>query len=385
MPLNNAEPGVAKPKDQTTEAMRRELLGLAMGGFLAAAIASCAADKGPQKQETKDAGSRSSGEDAGHRGHDLDAGPPASDGGPEQQNSDADAGASRADAGDGEHTDHVDPTDNADSGVGTGTVDLDRDGYTEADGDCDDLNRRAHPGAKETALDGVDTDCDGEELPSMKMVWTGAAKASENPIDALALLDRDADGIITLAEFARRCATSAKLSEAANPGIVQVHAACAGANSCRGMVYQSWNEIYEHSCRGVNYCSGWSCVETANDEQRTGAQAFEAAHCNNCHTVRDDKDDPIPNVFKVQIPPNEDPIEFLEGYWDKRSDAYLRSIIAFGVAGVTGSEHAYTNMPGAYHLISYGEIDSLIGYLRGTQVQGKIFDPLATPEPIEPQ
>jgi len=48
-----------------------------------------------------------------------------------------------------------------DSAVDPNTVDQDGDGYTPAEGDCDDTNPTAHPGAPETAYDGVDEDCLG--------------------------------------------------------------------------------------------------------------------------------------------------------------------------------------------------------------------------------
>ena len=38
--------------------------------------------------------------------------------------------------------------------------DFDKDGVTEADGDCDDAEPRAYPGAIELC-DGLDNDCDG--------------------------------------------------------------------------------------------------------------------------------------------------------------------------------------------------------------------------------
>jgi hypothetical protein len=40
-------------------------------------------------------------------------------------------------------------------------IDLDGDGYSEAEGDCDDGDDTAYPGASEVAGDGVDNDCDG--------------------------------------------------------------------------------------------------------------------------------------------------------------------------------------------------------------------------------
>ena len=41
--------------------------------------------------------------------------------------------------------------------------DNDGDGYSEADGDCDDTNADIYPGAPETPGDGVDSNCDGND------------------------------------------------------------------------------------------------------------------------------------------------------------------------------------------------------------------------------
>ena len=45
-----------------------------------------------------------------------------------------------------------------------GDVDDDKDGYTENQGDCDDEDASIHPGATEFCGDGIDQDCDGEDL-----------------------------------------------------------------------------------------------------------------------------------------------------------------------------------------------------------------------------
>jgi hypothetical protein len=47
---------------------------------------------------------------------------------------------------------------------GPSVADLDEDGYSEADGDCNDNEAAAYPGADEIC-DGIDNDCDGELLP----------------------------------------------------------------------------------------------------------------------------------------------------------------------------------------------------------------------------
>ena len=44
----------------------------------------------------------------------------------------------------------------------TGTVDNDGDGWSPADGDCNDCNKFINPGAYDIAGDGVDEDCDGK-------------------------------------------------------------------------------------------------------------------------------------------------------------------------------------------------------------------------------
>jgi len=45
----------------------------------------------------------------------------------------------------------------------TAYIDNDGDGYAEEDGDCDDDDPDIHPDAEETAGDGIDSNCDGED------------------------------------------------------------------------------------------------------------------------------------------------------------------------------------------------------------------------------
>jgi hypothetical protein len=54
-------------------------------------------------------------------------------------------------------------SDDSDTPIETqhGDPDADLDGFTEADGDCNDLNAGVYPGAIETC-DGLDNDCNGQ-------------------------------------------------------------------------------------------------------------------------------------------------------------------------------------------------------------------------------
>lgn len=255
-----------------------------------------------------------------------------------------------------------------------GVADYDRDGVSKFEGDCDDFNNTIHPGAEEKGLDGIDSDCDGKDGPVMDLVW--GAEAEDNKVDALAAFDTDEDGAISLEEFAAGCAESAQLLGEGRPGIVQFHAACAGNNACRGMVLQSWGELYEHSCKAANLCSGWSCVETAEDQGRSGSEAYDAGHCGYCHS-------PQTAEFSIPVPPTENLEQYLADFWGSRSDEQLRSLIAFGVNYYAPEGTAVANMPGSYNVLSRAEIDTLIGLLRGFSVEGHYFDLPGAPAPQE--
>ena len=60
--------------------------------------------------------------------------------------------------------DDDDVTDDDDDDTTGSTEDLDGDGYSPAEGDCDDDDPTVHPGAEEVAYDGVDNDCSDGDL-----------------------------------------------------------------------------------------------------------------------------------------------------------------------------------------------------------------------------
>lgn len=236
-------------------------------------------------------------------------------------------------------------------------LDVDGDGVTVADGDCDDKNATVFPDARERTGDGIDSNCDGEERPTL----------GDNRIaDIMGLVDTDMDGAISFEEFAAACAKSAMVLGKAEPGVANTHSSCSGTNACRGMHLHPWGEFFEHDCRGVNHCAGWSCTEMAPDQKREPATLFKDAGCNNCHH------DPAAD-FVVLVPPGEDataaPAKLLA-----KSDDHLRSAIAFGISGVGPNGFAYQNMPHHYDVMSRAEMNALISWIRKGTLIGANFD-----------
>lgn len=254
--------------------------------------------------------------------------------------------ATGCDGGHAEDTTTEAPAADDTSAVDPLTTDDDLDGLSESDGDCNDRNETVYPGARERSFDGVDADCDGEDMP---------AAGDDRYADALALRDADSDGAVSFEEFDAACSTSAMVFGDAHPGVVQTHSDCGGTNSCRGMVLHPWNALHEHDCRGVNGCAGWSCVEAAAGADRDGATAFTDASCDFCHGSGD--------TFLVQVPAGEDIPSWVDTFF-ARSDTQFRSAIAFGLSGVDGAGVAYTNMPGHYETLSRAEMDAVIAYIR---------------------
>ncbi len=85
-------------------------------------------------------------------------GPDSADKDTGPDDSGADSSDTAPDSGDTGETADTDTGETAD------TVDRDEDGYSPADGDCDDTRPHVYPGAPD-GCDGLDQDCDGEAIP----------------------------------------------------------------------------------------------------------------------------------------------------------------------------------------------------------------------------
>ena len=244
------------------------------------------------------------------------------------------------------------------------TVDLDGDGVAAEEGDCDDQNNRIYPGARERNLDDIDSNCDGKDAPRLSNLLDDEV--------IFAALDLDEDGELSFEEFEAGCTESAMILGEAEPGIVQVHSACSGTNSCRGMIYHEWGELLEHDCRAVNYCAGWSCVEMAEDQGRDGLVLYGDLSCGDCHQSEEG--------FKIYAPPLPANAESAEAHmaayiaaFEARGDRELSSIIAFGKSGLTPEYLPFLNMPGFYQRLSRTELQTLINHIRALPPVGAIM------------
>ena len=108
--------------------------------------------------------------------------------------------ATGCDGGHTEDTTTEAPAADDTSAVDPLTTDDDLDGLSENDGDCNDRNDAVFPGARERSLDGVDSDCDGFDAPSL---------GEDRYEEALGLMDTDLDGSISFEEFSAACAAAA--------------------------------------------------------------------------------------------------------------------------------------------------------------------------------
>ncbi|MES1171599.1 MAG: hypothetical protein ABUL77_00040 [Bacteroidota bacterium] len=160
-------------------------------------------------------------------------------------------------------------------------------------------------------------------------------------------------------------------------GYAQVHAACAGTNSCAGFSYGDWDPgvTSEHTCAGMNGCNGISCVVLPADSGKTGKQIYEEKlpetgprACTNCHGGYDDVTKAVdPTKFKVYFMPGEQGTaggRTLANWRDKRSAAEQARIVAFGSIGRLPDGTAFSHMAAYHKLYSRAEVERLVQFIR---------------------
>src|SRR4051794_24308943 len=94
----------------------------------------------------------------------VDSGSPADTGSPDTQDSVPLDSAETGDSG---------PTETAETAeTAIPIVDVDADGVSPDDGDCDDTDPLVYPGAVDALCDGVDADCDGVGVDDIVIIGT---------------------------------------------------------------------------------------------------------------------------------------------------------------------------------------------------------------------
>jgi hypothetical protein len=119
-------------------------------------------------------------------------------------------------------------------------------------------------GSAGAPVDGSTTDAVADSEPELDAGPTSDAADAEASAEAGVVCDdagTDAGVItssavvpdMTLEKFTADCD--------ALGGTVEIHPHCGGANSCKGMSYDTDTLVFtEHTCKGLNTCAGYSCV-----------------------------------------------------------------------------------------------------------------------------
>lgn len=261
--------------------------------------------------------------------------------------------------------------------------------------EADDAARRARPSTAlmSAALSGLlglggaacggdhHHDPDPDQRPDASvMLPVDAAPADAAEPDANdSKIISETPGNKTFAELTAECDTRG--------GYVQIHASCAGTNSCAGFSYGDWSPgvLSEHTCAGVNGCNGLSCVVLPADQGRT-AQEILAEQlpetgprpCSNCHAEWND-DGPDFTKFKVYLLPGSG--RTAQNWLDLPAEAQARTI-AFGKRGLLDDGTAYSNMVGYHQLLSRAEIERVVDYLRTSTEVEIVFKDIKIADPV---
>ncbi len=151
-----------------------------------------------------------------------------------------------------------------------------------------------------------------------------------------------------LAGFKTLCATRG--------GYLQTHAWCAGANSCKGLSW-SFGVLTDHSCKGMNTCEGFSCVDSIADKGLQGAAIYTTS-CSGCHGTP-------AGAFKLVVPPGT-AAERLAAFQATTPENGVRllSIVAFGTQGHNTDGTSYSNMPSFRAQYSRQELQRVVDHIR---------------------
>lgn len=153
-------------------------------------------------------------------------------------------------------------------------------------------------------------------------------------------------------------------------GYIEIHAACAGVNTCAGFSYGDWEPgvLTEHTCAASNGCNGLSCVVLPQDSGKTPQEILQAESlpeygpqpCMNCHAEWTDHGVDT-TKFNVWVVPGSG--RDLTNWLDLPRAAQARTV-AFGKASLLPDGTAYHGMAPYYKLYARAEIERLVDYIR---------------------
>jgi len=215
-------------------------------------------------------------------------------------------------------------------------------------------------------------------IPEPKPDASQVEGTADAAVNTLPVVTKEVPGQRTLASLEKDCD---KLG-----GMIQVHAACAGSNSCKGFSYGDWGDgstLTEHTCAGLNGCNGVSCVVLPKDSGKTGEEVYTGelppagpSSCTNCHAVWNETDagyEADATKFKLWVLPGS---ARNETNWLDLSVEAQEGIVAFGKTSTLEDGSPIISMMGYHKLYSRAEIKRVVEYIRTlTPVVSEIVKP----------
>ncbi len=186
------------------------------------------------------------------------------------------------------------------------------------------------------------------------------------PVNTLPVVTQEIPGQRTLASLEAECEELG--------GMMQIHAACAGSNSCKGFSYGDWGEgatLTEHTCAGLNGCNGASCVVLPRDSGKTGPEVYAGelppagpSSCTNCHGVWNEGDggsEVDTTKFRLWLVPGS---TRNETNWLDLSEEAQAGIVAFGKGNTLADGSPIVSMMGYHKLYARAEIERVVEFIR---------------------